>query len=428
MRAPAVLRYPAVVVWLALLLVLAPVVGRACDVYDIATGTLTIPQVIVGNKIYSNVVVELVVADVRSVGGNVANPAAAVFDFYDVQTGLLTMPCVAVGPTTYSNVVTAIDRVVSAPMAVNAPVAPMLWLNFPLTDAVVGQGYSTKLVNQTSPPAQYTYAIDTLANGSLPPGMTIDFNGTLSGTPFATGAADINGWQVPHTYTFGVCAIDTISRLSTAPCPQASVIVRPTSVTASVVGSGSVSTSPAGNPCGPGCGQGFASGSQVTLTATPTSGWTFIGWSGCPGAGTGDCVLSASGDEAVVATFTQTPSLTGNWVGSWSWSGPAVNGCPANDGGAMSASLTQSGTSLSGSINVAGIQLLQDSDCAVVSTSPSAGSISGSVSGSSVTYSFTVAGSSLAFSGTATLSGNTLTTVSLVRVTGGSGSFTLTKQ
>lgn len=198
MRALAVLRYPAFVLWLAFTLLLVPSIGRACDAYDLASGRLTIPQVVVGDKIYTNVVVELVVADVRSVGAAVANPAAATFDFYDVQTGLLTIPCVVVGGTTYSNVVTAIDRVVSAPAAINAPAAPILWLNFPLADAFVGQAYNTPLVNRTSPQALYTYSIDTLANGSLPSGMTINFGGTLSGTPFATGAADVNGWQVPH--------------------------------------------------------------------------------------------------------------------------------------------------------------------------------------------------------------------------------------
>jgi hypothetical protein len=307
MRAFAALRHPAFVLSVWFLLLLAPKIGHACDIYNLADGRLTIPQVVVGNKIYTNVVVELTLADVQSVGGAVANPAAATFDFYDSSSGLLTVPCVVVGGTTYSNVVTRIDRVISAAGATNALTAPMLWLNFPLDDAVVGQAYSKNLVQQTSPPTSlYTYAIDTLANGSLPPGMTIHFDGTLSGTPFATGATNINGWQVPHTYTFGVCAIDTVSRLSTAPCPQAAVIVRPTRITGSVVGSGTLSPSPAGNSCGPGCIEGFASGTQVTITATPASGWTFASWSGAC-TGTGACGVSASGTKSVVATFTALP-------------------------------------------------------------------------------------------------------------------------
>jgi hypothetical protein len=426
MRAFAALRHPAFVLSVWFLLLLAPKIGHACDVYT-ADGKLTIPQVVVGNKIYTTVVVVVGLGDVKSVGAAVANPAAATFDFYDMSSGLLTIPCVVVGGTTYSNVVvaTGIDRVVSVAGSTNLPTTPVLWLNFPIDDAVVGQAYSKNLVQQTSPQSQYTYAIDTLANGSLPPGMTIHFDGTLSGTPFATGAADINGWQVPHTYTFGVCAIDTFSHVSTAPCPQASVIVRPTSITATVVGNGTLSASPTGSSCGANCIQGFASGAQVTLTATPASGSTFTGWSGAC-TGTGACVLSASGKKSVVATFTQT--LTGTWVGPWNWAGPAVNKCPANDGGTMTLALTQTGASFSGSMNAEGIQLLDDVTCAVISTDLHSGSFSGSVSGTAVTYSFTFSTSSLDFSGTATLSGNTLTSVSLARATGGSGSFSLTKQ
>ena len=422
------LRQPGfVALWIWLLLLLAPRIGNACDVYNPADGTLTIAQVIAGNKVYTNVVAALVLADVRAVGAATANPAAATFDFYDVQTGLLTTPCVVVGGTTYSDVVTAVDRVVSVGGADNLPTAPTLWLRFPLQDAFVGEPYGTSVVRLTSPPALYTYAIDTLAAGALPPGMTLHFDGTVSGTPFATGATDVNGRQIAHTYTFGVCAIDTLSRLSTSPCPQASITVRPASITATIVGNGTVSPAPAGNSCGSYCVEGYSLGSSVTLTATPAAGSTFTGWSGAC-SGTGNCVLSVSGRMSVTATFAQGPALSGNWSGNWAWSGPAVNGCPANDGGTFTAALTQTGSSLTGSINADGVQLLQDGTCSVVSTSPSGGSISGTISGATVSYSFTLAGNSLAFSGTATLSGNTLQSVSLMRVTGGSGSFALTKQ
>jgi hypothetical protein len=331
MRALAVLRHPLSSLWLALLL-LAPGIGRACDVYNLADGTMSIPQVVVGDQVYTNVVVALTGANVISIGKDSLNPAAAKFDFYDRRTGQLTIPCVVVGGTTYSNIVTTINAVISAPTAVNLPTAPMLWLNFPLADAFVGQAYNTNLVQFVSPPSQYTYAIDTLANGS-PSGMTIDMNGNLSGKPIATGAIDINNWQIPKTYTFGVCAIDTISRLSTSsPCPQAAVTVRPTRITSSVVGSGTVAASPAGNSCGAGCVEGFSQGTQVTLTATPASGWTFTGWSGaCSGT---TCQLSANGQQAVVATFTQTVT-TGTVSGSWSGSvnqpgapGYYDSGCP----------------------------------------------------------------------------------------------------
>jgi hypothetical protein len=200
-------------------------------------------------------------------------------------------------------VVVTIDRVLSVGSAYAAPAQPTLILNFPLPDAVVGEPYAQTVPFQVSPESQYTFAIDTLANGVTPSGMTVDMNGRLSGTSFATGATDINGRQVPHTYTFGVCAIDTISRVTTSPCPQTSITVRPVNITVSTVGSGTVS-SPGGNSCGTNCYSGFAKGAQVTLTATPTSGWTFAGWSGAC-SGSGSCVLNASGSMAVTATFTE---------------------------------------------------------------------------------------------------------------------------
>jgi hypothetical protein len=311
----------------------------------------------------------------------------------------------------------------------------LLWLRFPLDDAFVGEAYSNVLVKEISPPATiaspYTYGIDTLTNGSLPTTMTIDFGGTLSGTPFATGGADVNGLQIAHTYAFGVCATDTISRTSTTPCPKASVVVRPTRFTGSVVGSGGLSASPAGNSCGPGCIEGFALNTQVTFTATPATGWTFAGWSGACPAGVGTCKLAASGRQAVVATFIPIPvasSLTGTWAGTWHWAGPASNTCLVNDVGAMSLVLTQTGTSFSGTMNAAGIQFVEDGSCFLLDTLTSSGSFSGTVSGATVTYSFSLGGTILDFSGTATLNGSTLTSISLVRVTGGSGSFSLTKQ
>jgi hypothetical protein len=51
-----------------------------------------------------------------------------------------------------------------------------------------------------------------------------------------------------------------------------------------VTGSGSVTSSPTGIDCGNTCSASYASGTQVTLTATPASGATFSTWGGaCSG-------------------------------------------------------------------------------------------------------------------------------------------------
>jgi hypothetical protein len=78
-------------------------------------------------------------------------------------------------------------------------------------------------------------------------------------------------------------------------------------VRVSVAGEGSVSSEPAGIECGKSCSQIFQSGTSVTLTATPTAGSTFTGWSGgC--SGTDPCVLIATGSTAVTANFA--PAVT----------------------------------------------------------------------------------------------------------------------
>ena len=57
-------------------------------------------------------------------------------------------------------------------------------------------------------------------------------------------------------------------------------------LTVSVTGSGTVTSNPAGISCPSTCSHIFTGGSQVTLTATPASGWTLSGWGGaCSGSG-----------------------------------------------------------------------------------------------------------------------------------------------
>jgi hypothetical protein len=80
--------------------------AHSADSYDAATNRLTIPQVLVGNTTYSNVVVTL--GSVISVG---AAPAIGTVDTYDGTA--LTMPAVSAYGTTYYNVKVTVGGVVS---------------------------------------------------------------------------------------------------------------------------------------------------------------------------------------------------------------------------------------------------------------------------------------------------------------------------
>jgi Divergent InlB B-repeat domain len=70
-------------------------------------------------------------------------------------------------------------------------------------------------------------------------------------------------------------------------------------------GAGTVTSAPVGVSCGTTCAAPFDYGTSVTLTAAPTTGSTFVGWSGNPACtGTGTCVLSITAAANVTATFT----------------------------------------------------------------------------------------------------------------------------
>jgi hypothetical protein len=74
------------------------------------------------------------------------------------------------------------------------------------------------------------------------------------------------------------------------------------SVSKTGLGSGTVTSSPSGINCGNTCSRSFASGTSITLTATPASGSTFDGWSGSC-SGTGTCNVSMAQARSVTARF-----------------------------------------------------------------------------------------------------------------------------
>lgn len=98
-------------------------------------------------------------------------------------------------------------------------------------------------------------------------------------------------------------------------------------VTKSGTGSGTVTSSPAGINCGADCTESYASGTSVTLTATPASGSTFTGWSGGGCSGTGTCQIVMNANTTVTATF---DTVSGGGGGS-SGGGGGGGGCGSID-------------------------------------------------------------------------------------------------
>jgi hypothetical protein len=67
-------------------------------------------------------------------------------------------------------------------------------------------------------------------------------------------------------------------------------------------GNGTISSSPQGLGCASTCTGSFASGTAVTLTATP-NGSTFGGWTGCDATSGAVCSVTLTSDRTVTATF-----------------------------------------------------------------------------------------------------------------------------
>lgn len=138
--------------------------------------------------------------------------------------------------------------------------------------------------------------------------------GTTTGWDFATGLGSINAYNLAHGWQ----------------------------VQLSVVASGGTVTSlPSGIDCPSNCTAKFSIGQQVTLTATPAAGWSFVGWSGAC-SGSGSCIVTMSAARSVTATFAPqsfTLSVTVNGNGSVS-SAPVGISCGSTCSASFSAGQT----------------------------------------------------------------------------------------
>ncbi len=169
----------------------------------------------------------------------------------------------------------------------------------------------------TTPPTTTNYSLTVTLAGSgtvarSPAGTSCGTNCTshASGTSVTLTATAATG------YTFSGWSGSGISCLGTGNCTVSMTATRNVTATFSqssassytltvtTAGSGTVTRNPAGTSCGTNC-TSHASGTSVTLTATPATGYTFSGWSGsgisCPG--TGSCQVGMTATRNVVATF-----------------------------------------------------------------------------------------------------------------------------
>jgi outer membrane protein assembly factor BamB len=90
--------------------------------------------------------------------------------------------------------------------------------------------------------------------------------------------------------------------------------------------SGVVSSDVPGIDCGTTCSHAFLDETAVTLSATPSAGYEFSGWSGAGCSGTGSCQVTMSQDTSVAATFTATPPPSGSGSGGGTGGGGSGGG------------------------------------------------------------------------------------------------------
>jgi hypothetical protein len=139
-------------------------------------------------------------------------------------------------------------------------------------------------------------------------------------------------------------AVDTGACYHTlASCPSAA----DPELSVSVIGNGTVTSSPAGINCGGTCSAGYAQGAQVTLTATAASGDSFTGWSGGGCSGTGSCVVTMNTATNVSATFTQNAPPSFILSVSDSGSGTVTSSPAGISCGSTCSASYQSGTAVS---------------------------------------------------------------------------------
>ncbi|MFH1112272.1 MAG: Ser-Thr-rich GPI-anchored membrane family protein [Patescibacteria group bacterium] len=81
-------------------------------------------------------------------------------------------------------------------------------------------------------------------------------------------------------------------------------------VTKSGSGQGTVADSSGGINCGSICSATYTSGVSVTLSATPTTGSVFSGWSGGSCSGTGTCVVNLTANTTITANLTTSATST----------------------------------------------------------------------------------------------------------------------
>jgi Divergent InlB B-repeat domain len=209
------------------------------------------------------------------------------------------------GATTVNATVASVGGSASSSVEDNYALA---WVALPSSTSP----YNVTLTNTTAGQLRGTVACDTGTGLQLSPLPNIATAGQTTSTLVGFNPAGCTARVLVVTNQAKTAANPSSSSLrsfsvSTAAAPPDT---RTLSVSKTGSGSGTVTSSPAGINCGGDCSQSYATGTEVTLTATPAAGSSFTGWSGGGCSGTGTCVVTLSANQSVSAGFDLIPDNT----------------------------------------------------------------------------------------------------------------------
>jgi len=135
----------------------------------------------------------------------------------------------------------------------------------------------------------------------------------------------------------------------------------PSTVAVAVVGSGSVTSSPAGIACPSKCSASFVAGTNVVLTPKASSGWSFDRWGGSC-SGDVACAVKVSGLAGIAAQFVVTsPTATtspgsgrpANFLLDNAYTGTARNGTAGTSAAVTITAITETGAAIAGTLSFA---------------------------------------------------------------------------
>ena len=164
-------------------------------------------------------------------------------------------------------------------------------------------------------------------------------NGTvvaLTATP--TPSSTFGGWSGACAGQSSTCTVAVNAATTVTATFDISLTL---TVSKTGTGSGVVTSSPAGINCGTNCAAAYTSGTVVTLTATPSTGSLFSGWSGACTGQTNTCTVTVNAAASATAKFDLAWTLTVSKAGDGAG---VVTSSPAgiNCGSACSAVYTSS--------------------------------------------------------------------------------------